>query len=236
MPNWRELERRPVNARFFERLDEPELADREPAAGPMSDAPEPDPYMDAGSHPDCVERVWDDIGQTLPEDCRFGVRRNAVLAHPVQASCSLCRTELSTHYGSQSQSAPTPLQQVWTDCYLEHGPYRGTDFKESYPATNIPARTASPSPSAVSKTSASPAIGSLVTANWIEAQHSRSRSIGSMRAAAPLAACSRIPPATRSRSTSPLPSSFAHAPWRSRRSAAVNAIGGDSPITEHKRC
>ena len=35
----------------------------------------------------------------------------------------------------------------------------------------------------------------------------------------------------------PLPSSFAHAPWRSRRSAAVrvHAIGGDSPITEQKR-
>jgi len=71
MPEWRELERRPVNARFFDRLDEPEVAQPEPAEGLMPEPHEPDPYMNAGSHPECVERVWDDIGATLPEDCRL---------------------------------------------------------------------------------------------------------------------------------------------------------------------
>jgi hypothetical protein len=83
MPNWRELERRPVNARFFDHLDEPDVAQPDPTEGLMTEPPEPDPYMNAGSHPDCVERVWDDIGATLPEDCRFVIRGHAVLAHPI---------------------------------------------------------------------------------------------------------------------------------------------------------
>jgi len=84
MTKWRELERRPVNARFFERLDEPDSAQLDETQGSMSDSPQPgDPYMDAGSHPDCVERVWDAIGATLPQDCRFVIRGHAVLAHPV---------------------------------------------------------------------------------------------------------------------------------------------------------
>jgi len=29
-----------------------------------------DPYYGAGSHPDVVERVWNQLGATLPEDCR----------------------------------------------------------------------------------------------------------------------------------------------------------------------
>lgn len=83
MPKWRELERRPVNARFFDRLDAPEKLSPNPAERLMSGPLELDPYMNAGSHPDCVQRVWDDIGATLPEDCRFVVRGHAVLAHPI---------------------------------------------------------------------------------------------------------------------------------------------------------
>ncbi|MGA2033266.1 MAG: hypothetical protein ABSG68_13490, partial [Thermoguttaceae bacterium] len=29
-----------------------------------------DPYWNLGSHPEAVERVWDQLGSTLPEDCR----------------------------------------------------------------------------------------------------------------------------------------------------------------------
>ncbi|MFC1817139.1 hypothetical protein ACFL0M_14660 [Thermodesulfobacteriota bacterium] len=29
-----------------------------------------DPYMEAGSHPEIVERVWDALGSSLPVDCR----------------------------------------------------------------------------------------------------------------------------------------------------------------------
>jgi len=38
--------------------------------------------MEAGSHPDCVERVWNRLGDTLPEDCKFLVAGRPVLAHP----------------------------------------------------------------------------------------------------------------------------------------------------------
>lgn len=41
-----------------------------------------DPYMSQGCHPDIVERVWDDLGQKLPRDCRAQAKGKPVLAHP----------------------------------------------------------------------------------------------------------------------------------------------------------
>jgi hypothetical protein len=38
--------------------------------------------MESGSHPDCVEHVWDKLGGSLPEDCRAMSRGHLVLAHP----------------------------------------------------------------------------------------------------------------------------------------------------------
>ena len=75
---WRELERRPANERHFEQLDRPEQ--RWP---PMPDGRQRDPYLYADSHPDCVAHVWDFLGDTLPEDCRFLLLGRPVLAHPV---------------------------------------------------------------------------------------------------------------------------------------------------------
>ena len=42
----------------------------------------PDPYMYSGAHTDIVERLWDQIGLSLPEDCRCRVGRSPALAHP----------------------------------------------------------------------------------------------------------------------------------------------------------
>ena len=42
----------------------------------------PDPYMQAGSHPDVVERVWDVLGASLPVDCRALVYGAPALVHP----------------------------------------------------------------------------------------------------------------------------------------------------------
>ena len=42
----------------------------------------PDPYMEQGSHPDVVERVWDVIGTSLPDDCRCLVYGTPALLHP----------------------------------------------------------------------------------------------------------------------------------------------------------
>ena len=50
-----------------------------PLAAPDSVA---DPYMKEGSHPDVVERVWDVIGRSLPQDCRCLVYGTPALVHP----------------------------------------------------------------------------------------------------------------------------------------------------------
>ncbi len=42
----------------------------------------PAPYMEAGSHPEIVERVWDALGSSLPVDCRAVVYGTPALVHP----------------------------------------------------------------------------------------------------------------------------------------------------------
>jgi hypothetical protein len=41
-----------------------------------------DPYYTLGSHPDLVERLWDDLGGRLPERCRWVVYGQPTLVHP----------------------------------------------------------------------------------------------------------------------------------------------------------
>ena len=77
MAKWRDLERSPANEVVFEHWDRPEHAWPSDPPGTQRD-----PYLHASSHPDCVERVWDRLGKTLPEDCRFLVMGRPVLAHP----------------------------------------------------------------------------------------------------------------------------------------------------------
>jgi hypothetical protein len=62
------------NARMWRLLGE-ELPPR------MSGRPR-DPYMGQGCHPDVVTRVWNDLGEDLPRDCRAQANGKPVLAHP----------------------------------------------------------------------------------------------------------------------------------------------------------
>ena len=50
-----------------------------PSVSPESVA---DPYFTLGTHPDLVERLWDKLGKTLPEDCRWVVYGTPTLVHP----------------------------------------------------------------------------------------------------------------------------------------------------------
>lgn len=68
----------PQNVGVF-RLVRSILRDQPPVASPDSVE---DPYREQGSHPDVVERVWDELGRALPTDCRCLVYGTPSLVHP----------------------------------------------------------------------------------------------------------------------------------------------------------
>ena len=44
----------------------------------------PNPYLRAGSHPDIVGRLWDELGTSLPTDCRALIHGTPALVHPTE--------------------------------------------------------------------------------------------------------------------------------------------------------
>ncbi len=56
-----------------------------------------DAYYEAGSHPDIVERLWDQIGAALPSDCRSLVYGTPALTHPI--SGAILAIGIGTEYG-----------------------------------------------------------------------------------------------------------------------------------------
>jgi hypothetical protein len=69
-----------LNKRALEYLSRGEKSNKFPPVGARESVL--DPYYGQGSHPDIVERVWDAIGRTLPEDCRCLVYGTPALVHP----------------------------------------------------------------------------------------------------------------------------------------------------------
>jgi hypothetical protein len=64
---------RPDSYRLQEKLDAPMFALWNGHA---------DPYWKLGCHPETVQRLWDEIGPQLPEDCRSLVCLTPALVHP----------------------------------------------------------------------------------------------------------------------------------------------------------
>jgi len=69
-------ESHPLNQKLVSRKKRPGVPPVGPPHGP------PDPYLQLGSHPDIVQRVWDDLGGALPADCRAIVYGTPALVDP----------------------------------------------------------------------------------------------------------------------------------------------------------
>ena len=97
----------PQNAMVLAYLTRPGRAKRVPL--PMIVRPEEveDPYRKLGAHPEIVGRVWDQLGASLPKDCRRVVHSTPVLLHP--ESGTIFVLALGTGYGLR---LPPPLVQV----------------------------------------------------------------------------------------------------------------------------
>jgi hypothetical protein len=63
-----------------------------------------DPYLRAGCHPDIVERLWDQLGATLPCDCRCLIYGTPALAIP--SNGIILGIGMGTQYGLY---LPSPL-------------------------------------------------------------------------------------------------------------------------------
>lgn len=69
----------PLNKKVLQYLGRDRKAERPLLASPDSVA---DAYMGQGSHPDIVQRVWDELGAGLPMDCRCLIYGTPALVHP----------------------------------------------------------------------------------------------------------------------------------------------------------
>jgi hypothetical protein len=66
-----------------------------------------DPYTRLGAHPEVVQRIWDELGGSLPRDCRSVVHSTPVLLHPENGTIFVLA--LGTGYGLR---LPPPLIEV----------------------------------------------------------------------------------------------------------------------------
>jgi hypothetical protein len=121
-------EKHPANLQVLASLGSGRAKKWKPIAAP---AKVPDPYMNCGSHPDIVERVWDHLGRVLPDDGRCLVYGNPALVHPrsgvVLAVCY--GTSYALRLPKGSPRPPRRLRVVkWTlggetDLEAEYGKY-----------------------------------------------------------------------------------------------------------------
>ncbi len=100
--------------RYLERRGKEEVDDR-PPRGEQRD------YWEAGSHPEIVERIWDQLGRSFPAESRRVVCGSPVLLQP--ASRVILAVAIGTQYAIRlpspvSQTGPPAnarTETVWSD-------------------------------------------------------------------------------------------------------------------------
>jgi hypothetical protein len=83
----------PLNLKVLAYLEPPSVPGAPLVAG---FEPGEKPYLRHGSHPDVVQRLWDEINPTLPEDSRCLVNGYPALVHPTKGI--LLGFTSGTHY------------------------------------------------------------------------------------------------------------------------------------------
>ena len=108
--------RQPLNEgviRYLERHEKKVPDIRPPREGHLD-------YWECGSHPDVVERVWDQLGKQLPAKCRRVVLGTPALVHP--DSGAVLAIAIGTQYGirlprriqKEGLSPDARIQVTWT--------------------------------------------------------------------------------------------------------------------------
>lgn len=90
-----------------------------------------DPYMRQGSHPDIVQRVWDQLGKALPVDCRCLVYGDPALVHPISGII------LAFCFGTQYCLRLTPQRiedalELGAKTYIKWSPGHSTDVAQEF--------------------------------------------------------------------------------------------------------
>lgn len=88
------------------------------------------PYYTLGTHPEIVERLWDELGGPLPMPCRWILYGRPVLVHP--------STGVVFGYAGGSMTYALRLPQPERDAALKAGARTVHDYP-AYPALNVPA-------------------------------------------------------------------------------------------------
>ena len=74
-----------------------------------------DPYAGCGSHPEIVERVWDELGSVVPRDCRCLLYGTPALVH--DRSGVVLAVSYGTQYGLRLPPGAIPkarLAKAWS--------------------------------------------------------------------------------------------------------------------------
>jgi len=124
----------PANRRILTYLSDPDRLTRSVSVAKSERSCSPDdvedPYLRLGAHPDLLERLWDELGATLPEDCRWIVFGTPVLVHP--------RTGVIFGFGAGTHTYALRLPAVERTAALAAGAVTVHRYP-AYPNLGIPA-------------------------------------------------------------------------------------------------